>query len=146
MFSLLLILNFTATAVMTGVIWTIQLVHYPFFHRVDKDDFGSHMDEHRKKISFIVMPVMLLELASAIGLVLIGSNYKSIFIVALFLLALIWLSTALLQVPAHAKLATGYSKTETNKLVKSNWVRSLLWTFRLSILLYILSYQSFFHQ
>ena len=146
MFSLLLILNFTATAVMTGVIWTIQLVHYPFFHRVDKNYFGSHMDEHRKTISFIVMPVMLIELASAIGLVLIGSNYKWVFNLALILLVLIWLSTALLQVPAHAKLANGYSKTETNKLVKSNWLRTLLWSLRLSILVYVLSYQSFFHQ
>ena len=44
---------------MTGLIWTIQLVHYPFFHRLEKENFNEHMDEHRKKISFIVLPVML---------------------------------------------------------------------------------------
>lgn len=146
MFSLLLTLNFTATAVMTGVIWTIQLVHYPFFHRLDKDDFGSHMDEHRKTISFIVMPVMLIELATAFGLVMVDSPFKGAFAFGLALLILIWLSTALLQVPAHAKLATSYSESETNNLVKTNWIRTVLWTLRLSLLLYILSYQSFFHQ
>ena len=146
MISPLFIVNITATAVMVGVIWTIQLVHYPFFHRLDKDQFESHMDEHRKTISFIVMPVMLIELASAIGLLFIDSNYQTMFILALILLVLIWLSTALIQVPAHAKLATEYSENQTNKLVKTNWIRTILWTLRLSLLLYILSCHSFFHQ
>lgn len=142
----LFIINFTATAVMTGLIWTIQIVHYPFFNRVDRHDFDEHMDEHRKKISFIVLPVMLTELITAIWLVFTESAFFAEFIIGLFLLLLIWASTALLQVPSHSRLAAGYSRTEVNRLVSANWIRTILWTMRLAVLLYIFYQLSFFDQ
>jgi hypothetical protein len=143
MLPLLFTLNFVTTAVMVGVIWTIQLVHYPFFHRVDKDNYNLHMDEHREKISYIVIPVMLAELSSAISLVVIKSRYQSEFIAGLVLLLFIWISTAVLQVPLHSRLAKGYTPTEVQKLVKSNWIRTVLWSIRLTLLLYILVQSSF---
>lgn len=139
MLTFLFFANLTVTAVMTGLIWTIQLVHYPFFHRLEKDNYNIHMDEHRKKISFIVLPVMLIELATSVGLVLMKSSFRSAFIIGLIMLIIIWISTGLLQVPSHSKLASGYSKTEVNKLVKYNWIRTILWTGRLILMLLILS-------
>jgi len=132
------IINVTATAIMTGVIWTIQIVHYPFFHRVDKQDFSDHMDDHRKRISFIVMPVMLAELITAIWLVFAESEFTGEFITGAVLLALIWISTALIQVPSHSRLSDGYSRTEVERLVTYNWIRTILWTMRLAVLLAIL--------
>lgn len=143
MLPLLFIVNLVTTAIMVGVIWTIQIVHYPFFHRFDKQDFNLHMDNHRKKISYIVIPIMLAELASAIGLVIIDTQFQAEFISGLILLLLTWLSTAVIQVPAHSKLANGYNQTEVHKLVRLNWIRTLLWSTRLAILLFILSRLSF---
>lgn len=128
---------------MVGVIWTIQVVHYPFFHRVDKQGYGLHMDAHRKKISYIVIPVMLAELASAVGLVFIKTQFQFEFIAGLILLLMIWISTVVIQVPSHHILANGYNQTETDKLVKRNWIRTILWSFRLAILLFVLSHLSF---
>ena len=136
--------NLTATAVMTGLIWTIQLVHYPFFHRLEKEKFNLHMDEHRKKISFIVLPVMLIELVTSVGLVLMESSFRGALVIGLLMLIFIWFSTALLQVPSHNKLASGYSKKEADKLVKFNWIRTILWTGRLILMLLILSQLSLF--
>lgn len=136
--------NLAVTAVMTGLIWTIQLVHYPFFHRLEKENFNGHMDEHRKKISFIVLPVMLIELATCVGLVLMESSFRSAFVIGLLMLIIIWVSTAFLQVPSHSKLASGYSKKEADKLVKYNWIRTILWTGRLILMLSILSQLSFY--
>ena len=132
------LINLTATAVMTGVIWTIQIVHYPFFHCVDKQDFSAHMDEHRKKISFIVIPVMLAELITAIGLIFVESEFTGEFITGIILLALIWISTAFIQVPSHSRLADGYISTEVDRLVTYNWIRTILWTVRLVIMLTVL--------
>lgn len=143
MLTLLFLVNLIATAIMTGVIWTIQVVHYPFFHFVDKQNYGDHMDEHRKKISFIVIPVMLAELGTAIGLVLVDSSFNVEFASALILLAFIWISTALLQVPSHNKLADGYSSAEVDRLVKFNWCRTILWSMRLAVLLFVLNQLSF---
>lgn len=139
MLTLFFLTNLTVTAVMTGLIWTIQLVHYPFFHRLEKENFNKHMDEHRKKISFIVLPVMLIELATSVGLVLMESSFRGVFVIGLLMLIAIWLSTALLQVPSHGKLASGYTKSVADKLVKYNWIRTILWTGRLILMLLILS-------
>lgn len=143
MITLLFFINLITTAIMVGLIWIIQLVHYPFFHRVERKTFNLHMDEHRKKISYIVIPVMLPELASAIGLALLESRFQTEFISGFILLLLIWISTAVLQVPSHSKLANGYSEPEVSKLVRLNWVRTTLWSIRLLLLMYVLSQLSF---
>lgn len=143
MISLLFFINLITTAIMVGLIWTIQLVHYPFFHRVDRISFNLHMDAHRKKISYIVIPVMLPELGSAFGLAFLESRFQTEFIAGFIILLLIWISTAFLQVPSHSKLANGYSESVVSKLVRLNWVRTTLWSIRLLLLIYILSQLSF---
>lgn len=143
MLSLLFFANIIATAIMTGVIWTIQIVHYPFFHRVDKQEYAVHMAEHRKKISFIVIPVMLVELTTAGWLVLVETAFRGEFIAGLALLLLIWISTAVFQVPSHSKLADGYNPAEVDRLVNYNWIRTILWTMRLAVMLFILGGLSF---
>ena len=57
------------TAIMVGVIWLVQFVHYPSFNFIDKKFYSDFQNFHIKRISFIVIPVMLLELVS--GLILI---------------------------------------------------------------------------
>lgn len=143
MIYLLFWINLITTAIMVGLIWIIQLVHYPFFHRVDRKSFNLHMDAHRKKISYIVIPVMLPELGSAIGLAILDSRFQSEFIAGFILLVMIWISTAALQVPSHGKLANGYSESEVSKLIRFNWVRTTLWSIRLLLLIYILRQLSF---
>ncbi len=143
MLPLLFSVNLVSTSIMVGVIWTIQIVHYPFFHRADKNDFGQHMDFHRGRISYIVVPVMLVELVSAIGLVVFYSEFQYEFIAGLIFLILIWISTVVIQVPSHSRLANGYNQNEAGKLVRRNWIRTIFWSLRLAILLYILSHSSF---
>jgi hypothetical protein len=140
MLTFLFFVSVLTTAIMVGVIWIVQLVHYPFFHRIDRELFGEHMDAHRTKISYIVVPVMLVELAASIGLLVIRSPLRGEFAIALALLLGVWASTALLQVPSHSKLAAGYDKSEVDKLVSYNWIRTILWTIRLFLLVYILPY------
>jgi len=84
------------------------------------------------------MPVMLAELITAIWLVFAESEFTGEFIAGAVLLALIWISTALIQVPSHSRLSDGYSRTEVERLVTYNWIRTILWTMRLAVLLAIL--------
>lgn len=55
------------------------------------------------------------------------------------LLAGIWLSTALLQSPNHTELGLGFDLSAHRSLVGSNWVRTVLWSLRGLIVLWILS-------
>lgn len=57
--------NLAATLTMFGVIWLVQLVHYPLFAGVGADGFTAYEATHQTRITWIVFPAMALELATA---------------------------------------------------------------------------------
>lgn len=59
-----------ATWLMTGVIWTVQIVHYPLFAGVGPDRFLDYARAHTARIIRLVAPVMLVELATGAWLAL----------------------------------------------------------------------------
>ena len=122
----------------TGLIWTIQLVHYPLFLKVGPDHFVDYEHDHTAKISYLVIPSMITELAT--GILLAASHgINSIYGLLLLLLSLVWVSTFLLQVPLHNALNHAYDTKKIRRLVNTNWIRTLAWTLRSLILIGILN-------
>ena len=136
----LLLLHAGATLFMTGLIWFVQRVHYPLFALVERADFPRYAHEHQRRTTWVVAPVMLLELGTAIALVGEFSTAPSrqLAWIGLVLLAVIWLSTVLLQVPAHRRLASGFDRRTIDWLVRSNWIRTIAWTLRAILALWLL--------
>ena len=134
----MLAMHLVLASIMVGVIWVIQLVHYPSFRFTDREKYVSFQIFHMRKISFIVMPVMVLEFLSGLLLVLYHSNYESLLRISFILLLIIWLVTALFFAQIHQKLSKGYDETLLRKLVSFNWIRTLLWTIRTIIITYCL--------
>lgn len=129
---IILIANFASTLYMTGVIWLIQLVQYPFFSQVGVDNFQKYHSSHSFWITPVVAPMMIVEIVSSVFLVLYPPNnidLKLIWI-ALFLAISVWLATFFLQIPMHEKLATGFDADAHSFLVNSNWVRTIAWSLR----------------
>ena len=125
---------------MTGLIWFVQVVHYPLFAAVPPEAFEKYERDHQSLTTLVVGPAMLLEAASAFFLFFhadFPSNAKTLFGVSLALLALVWLSTALLQMPYHTVLSSGYSLETIKKLVNTNWIRTFAWTLRFLIVILI---------
>ena len=135
-----LYLHLAVTLFMTGLIWFVQLVHYPLFACVGADDFRQYEREHVRRTTWIVAPAMLIEAAT--GLLLLLSPPKGITTLApvcnMFLLIVLWLSTALLQVPCHRALADGFDGRAVSRLVASNWLRTVVWTAR-SVLVIVMA-------
>lgn len=128
--------HFYCTVFMTGLIWTIQIVHYPSFGFVKEERYREFQHFHMRRITFIVGPLMLIELLT--GALILFKNYQHIpFVVSVVLLALIWLNTAILNVPIHNKLLSEGDEGLFKKLVLSNWPRTILWSVRSLILSYI---------
>ncbi len=124
------------TSIMTGVIWVIQIVHYPSFHFIEKELYTAFQKFHMNKISIIVMPIMLAELITGIMLFL-DKSFKSPFLtISIIILVLIWLITGVFFTKAHNELIAGYQELVVNQLVAMNWIRTLLWTLRLLLLTY----------
>ena len=134
-FELLFKINFISTSVMVGVIWVIQLLHYPSFHFISEKKYIEFQHFHMQRISFIVIPVMLIELASA--LLLSYFFRSSLTIILLALLLGIWGITFIFFTNMHQKLTNGFDPSIVDKLVKINWSRTALWSLRLIILLSI---------
>lgn len=114
---------------MTGLIWLIQIVHYPLFNRVGNAEFALYHSMHSKLISFIVMPVMIFELFT-LGLLIMGHadfNLTDKLILSLSLF-IIWATTFFFSVPAHNELTEGFKEASYQKLVWTNWFRTFFWT------------------
>ena len=124
------------TSIMTGVIWVIQIVHYPSFHFIEKELYTAFQKFHMNKISIIVIPIMLAELITGMMLFLDKSAKSPFLIVSFVILVLIWLITGVFFSKAHNELMTGYQELVVNQLVVMNWIRTLLWTLRLLLLTY----------
>ena len=131
--SSMLFLHILSTAIMVGIIWVIQIVHYPSFHYIDKSRYVSFQNFHMNKISYIVIPVMSIEAIS--GIILLYNDQTVLFIISLIILLVIWTLTAFYFTRAHQLLANGYKKDIVRKLVQANWVRTGLWTLLLLILI-----------
>lgn len=129
-----LFLHLGSCLMMVGVIWVIQLIHYPSFAYADKNQFSNLMNMHTRSISFIVVPLMLVEIYSGIILLLIHVD-QVIWILNFFALATIWLTTFFVSVPCHNKLAYGFDLPTIRKLVSTNWIRTALWTGRAVLIL-----------
>ena len=122
------------TSIMTGVIWVIQIVHYPSFHFIEKELYTAFQKFHMNKISIIVIPIMLAELITGMMLFLDKSSKSPFLIISFVILVLIWLITGVFFTKAHNELMTGYQELVVNQLVVMNWIRTLLWTLRLLLL------------
>lgn len=129
---MILLVNLVATLFMVGLIWMVQIVHYPLFDDIGEQNFASYQQRHQNRISYIVGPVMLIELATAILLLWypIAGLSKSTVLVGIGLIAVIWMSTAFLQVPCHGKLVKAFDPAAYTLLVNSNWIRTIGWTAR----------------
>ena len=131
---LLFFLNVISAFLLTGVIWTIQIVHYPSFHYIDKMSFTNFHHFHERRISIIVMPLMLIELTTSTALYI--NNMSSIvFALNLLIVVLIWCSTFFVQVPIHSILSQKKDKKLIEKLVNTNWIRTFLWSMRMLLII-----------
>lgn len=127
-----LLLHLVSTIAMVGIIWFVQLVHYPLFRYIGNDDFPRYLDRSATLSTFVALPVMLIELATAIVLValqpqLIPANYLY---TGLGLLVIIWISTLFIQGPKHAALAGGFDLDTLKDLSVTNWIRTFAWSAR----------------
>ncbi len=132
---LLFNLHLGATCFMTGVIWFVQLVHYPLFPNFETHGFSSTMKKHQSQTSFVVVPAMLLELVTGVWLAYRLWHLSYLPTLALMLLICIWLITFFVSAPLHARLEKGFDRQLTTRLVTTNWARTAMWTARCLLLI-----------
>ncbi|RYZ94662.1 MAG: hypothetical protein EOP11_26035 [Proteobacteria bacterium] len=122
------IIQLSASLFLTGLIWVIQLVHYPMLRFVALDHFEVGHLHHTSRMGWIAAPVMILELGTAIVL---AWSYANVFWIAQLLAVLaLWAFTFGLSVPLHQRLSKGMNEAVAARLIATNWPRTLLWSAR----------------
>ena len=130
--NLILILNAASTWYMVGLIWMVQIVHYPLFAKVSETNYREYQLLHQKLTTWVVGPPMLIEAFTTVLLIYYlprGGTMTGV-LVGIGLLAIIWLSTAFLQVPCHTALSNEFDEVVHGRLVSTNWIRTIGWSLR----------------
>ncbi|MAM98296.1 MAG: hypothetical protein CMG26_05765 [Candidatus Marinimicrobia bacterium] len=126
---LLIIIN----SILVGVILMTQILSYPLLLKLSKSDFYDYYNSYTKRISFIVIPLMIFEVLLSIILNTILNNFY--LFASNILLLVIWGSTFFIQVPIHNKLSSNHSYSLINKLIFTNWIRTIAWISKLMTLI-----------
>ena len=126
-----------ATLFMTGVIWFVEVVHYPLMGRVGTDGWRAYHADHTRLTGRVVLVPMVVELVTSAWLVGARPTWLSPALAWAGLVAavLTWGITFLLSVPAHNHLAAGFDSAWHRSLVGTNILRAVAWTAHAAILL-----------
>jgi len=138
---LILVAQLSASAFMAGVIWLVQLAHYPLFAGVEGDHSTGRFRANQRRTAAVVMPPMLVEgiTAALVALAPPPGVGRPAALAGLALVGLLWLSTALVQMPLHERLGRdGHDPATIARLVRGNWVRTIAWTARAALAAWML--------
>lgn len=136
----ILLIHAAVATFLCGLIWTVQVVHYPLFARVGDVQFARYEREHQERIGRIVVPAMLLELTAAAWLVAFApTGLRAAAWLGAALLVSVWLVTAFASVPGHHRLAQGFEPAVHRRLVRTNWIRTAAWTARAGLAWWMVS-------
>lgn len=138
--TVVLLLHAAATLYMAGLIWFVQVVHYPLFAKVGPERFAAYEKDHTRLTGWVVTAPMLIELATAAILAFAppAALPAPLLWLGFALVVGLWLSTTFLQMPAHRKLMQGFDTRAHRRLVRTNWLRTVAWTARAVLALWLL--------
>lgn len=134
-----LLISLVSTFYFMGLIWVIQVLHYPLFARVGSSEFQAYHNEHNQRITMLLGLPVLVAFAGAVLLVSVkipGVPAWSSWLNLVFTFSF-WLVTAAVQIPLHEILSGGFSAQTIQALVDGNWIRTFIWTFQGGLLLWM---------
>lgn len=135
----LFVAHLAATVAMAGVLWFVQLVHYPLLGHVSPSGFAAFEREGVRRTTWVVGPLMLVEAATLLALLFAPPSWLPTPVLALDLA--LWVvhtaSTALVQVPLHSALERGFDGGAHARLVRTNWARTCAWSARAALLVVV---------
>ena len=145
--SLIALTALATAAFMAGVLWLVQIVHYPLLGAdsgrfeptypllgaVPNEDVQTIALRHQTLITRVVGPAMIVEAAASAMLLFVGPmTSRSLSIVGFLLLGIAVAVTIFQAVPLHARIAQGKAYL-IPQLIRINWTRTIAWTLRIPV-------------
>jgi hypothetical protein len=123
--------NLVVAAALAGLIWTVQVVHYPLFALVGADGWTRYEVEHQRRITWVVAPLMLANVVLAAALLLDDAGGLAVANAALA--GGVFAATGAVYAPLHGQLARGHAGDVIARLVRLNWARTAAWTAQVAV-------------
>jgi hypothetical protein len=124
-----LVAGTAAAWIMVGVIWFVQIVHYPLL-AVLRHDVSATSVEHRWRTTVVVAVPMAIQGISSLVLVMAAPTgvWAGWPWLGGALLAVALVVTATVSVPLHVRMTDTGDLTAARRLVTTNWWRTAAWT------------------
>jgi hypothetical protein len=119
-----------STLFLMGMIWTIQIVHYPLFASVGESSFAAYEAAHSARITWVIVVPWALQGLTTLALLASPPTGVPRWLIwtAAVLAAIPVLVTIVYSVPAHTVLGNGFDVAAHVRLVSTNWLRTAAWT------------------
>lgn len=126
----MLLAHAAATFVMVGVIWFVQVVHYPLFGLVGADGWAAYAAGHSARISALIALPWAVEGLTGLALLALRPAGVPFWLPAadLTLLGVAVAVTVLVSAPQHGVLGAGFDPGAHRLLLTTNWLRTAAWT------------------
>jgi hypothetical protein len=125
-----LLAQLVSTGLLTGIIWTVQVVHYPLMAQVGADEHVAYAKAHAPRMAAVVMLPWSVQGASVAWLLTVrpdGVAFAAIAAAAVAAATTV-VVTLVASIPAHGQLQHGPDAVAHRRLVRSNWLRTAAWT------------------
>ena len=130
-------LNVLLNSILVGIILITQFVNYPLFKKIDQN-FEIIHKEYTTKMGYVVAPIMVLEAVTVFSMyIYYPKSNELVFITCLTII--IWLSTFLIQVPIHKTISFKKDSKKINKLISTNYIRTISWCSKLYLSMLLVS-------
>ena len=131
---LLIEANRLASFGLVVLIWLVQVIIYPAFAEIEPDRFARWHAGYTRAVTWTVAPLMIGQVTLLLWLVVVRPS--SCVSLAAGMVAVAWIATFALAVPAHDTLqASGRDRAVVARLVAGNWIRTIAWTLAFLLLL-----------
>jgi hypothetical protein len=116
------------------LIWLVQLIIYPSFGAIERGRFHLWHAGYTRAVTWVVAPLMFGQVG-LLGWILIVRP-GVVVVLAAALVAVAWISTFAIAVPAHERLgAIGPDEALIRRLIATNWIRTAAWSLAFALLL-----------
>jgi hypothetical protein len=117
---------------MFGVIWIVQLVHYPLMRFVSGEQFARFETAHRVRISWVVGPLMLVEGVCVLAFLFAAPTGMPGWLpwAGAIAEAVAIGTTVLVSAPLHERLNAHFDPATLDRLIATNWIRTIAWSAR----------------
>ena len=122
----LLLAHAAVSLPLVGLVWFVQVVHYPLFALVGAERWDAYHDAHRARTGLVVGAPMLAQLGTAAALVVDAA--RPLTVASLALTLGLFAHTFLVAVPDHERLGRAHDPAVVARLTRLNAIRTALWT------------------